>query len=342
MYNSLLSEEYYQKTSNSRKIEKYISDGEYEALFSLFKYKNVSLFHNGILITEDKYNILDANNYYFEKNLYDIIKNPIIPLIELNDSEYISLIGPWSHNYWHWVFNYLPLVIIAETFGFKGKYIVKNDFFIIQKLSTLFLLGIESKRIINQREETSFFVSNLVSVEPVTHEDERILILLKIIRHKILNFLSKPKIKTRKIYISRDLIKGYDKKANNGRYIINEEEVWQLLNSYGFERFFMEKIPIEKQLEFVSEANFIIGAHGAGITHSLFMQEKSNLIEFFSPTYVHYCSSLLPTKILKHNYKMVISEISEKYTYGESHEAPIYVPIDYLEMLLNNLLSKDE
>lgn len=335
---TLSSQKYLEKTGKCRLIQKYISDGEYEAEFSVYKYNNVILFNNAVVLTEDNYPIEDSfRKHSFENQITQILERSLIPLLELNDIEYVSLLGSWAHNYWHWLFDFLPNVIISEKMGFIGKYIIRADRFIIQKMTSLVLLGIGSNRILVQDQDASFSINNFSLVEKIPHTDERFLLILKIIRDSFLSKVSENKVKNRKIYISRQKIKETDKNSANGRYIVNEDEVWKLLESYGFEKIYMEDYTLDQQIKIASESNFIIGGHGSGIAHSLFMQEKSHIIEFFSPNYINHCSSKLPTKLLNHDYRMLITEHCEEYSYGKSHDAPILVPIDYLEIILDNI-----
>ncbi|MEK7435145.1 MAG: hypothetical protein AABZ74_18585 [Cyanobacteriota bacterium] len=200
---SLSSQEYLEKIGKCRLIQKYISDGEYEAEFSIYKYNNVLLFNNGVLITEDHYPIKDSylREHQFEAQIYQLLQRNLTELLELNDIEYVSLLGSWAHNYWHWLFDFLPNVIISENMGFKGKYIIRADNFIVQKMTSLVLLGVENNRIVVQDQDKSFSINNLSLIEKISHTDERFLFLLKMIRDSFLNKLCENKIKNRKINI---------------------------------------------------------------------------------------------------------------------------------------------
>ncbi|MFN8670457.1 MAG: glycosyltransferase family 61 protein [Candidatus Sericytochromatia bacterium] len=341
---SISASDYYDKFSNCSKIEKDVSNDEYEAPFSIYKFRNAKVFYNGVFATEDFYPISD--HYVVSDGIAeaeDVLsgKNPI-ECINLKDSEYISLLGKWKHNLWHWTFETLVYVIIAEAFGFKGKYIVKSDVFLKNKLETLTLLGIAPERILVKNKEIYFLIDNVSVVEKLDFTDERFLLLLSIIREKFLksiyadNLLNIPK-KERKIYISREKVKNSTNDTVNGRYIYNEDEVWELLKNYGFEKIYMEDFSIKDQIKMASETSFLIGGHGSGILHSLFMPEKSKIIELFSPVYINFCSSKLPVKLLKHDYRMLLPQICETYPHGTYHNSPVEVDVEYLEIILDNM-----
>ncbi|KAK6175453.1 hypothetical protein SNE40_013915 [Patella caerulea] len=72
------------------------------------------------------------------------------------------------------------------------------------------------------------------------------------------------------------------------RKIKNEDEflesVTELLRGHEVKAVQLETIPMEKQLELVSETDILVGMHGAGLSHTLFLPKHGGLIELF-PAY---------------------------------------------------------
>lgn len=72
------------------------------------------------------------------------------------------------------------------------------------------------------------------------------------------------------------------------RKIKNEEELLQnvknLLPSHHVQGVQLDSISIKKQLQHVSQADIMIGMHGAGLTHTLFLPDHAALIELY-PSY---------------------------------------------------------
>jgi capsular polysaccharide biosynthesis protein len=66
------------------------------------------------------------------------------------------------------------------------------------------------------------------------------------------------------------------------RKILNLNELGPILKKFGYTILSMEKIPFEKQLKYVSSANKLVSLHGAGLTHMLWMEEKSTVLEIRS------------------------------------------------------------
>jgi capsular polysaccharide biosynthesis protein len=70
------------------------------------------------------------------------------------------------------------------------------------------------------------------------------------------------------------------------RNLINESEVEQTLQAYGFKKYYFEDIPISKQWSVARNAKVIVGMHGAALSSLVFNSNKVKLIELFYPGHV--------------------------------------------------------
>ena len=70
------------------------------------------------------------------------------------------------------------------------------------------------------------------------------------------------------------------------RSLINESEVEQTLQAYGFKKYYFEDIPISEQWSIARNAKVIVGMHGAALSSIVFNSNKVKLIELFHPGYV--------------------------------------------------------
>ena len=75
----------------------------------------------------------------------------------------------------------------------------------------------------------------------------------------------------RRIYVSRS--------RAARRRLVNEEEIWPLLASAGFERVFMEELSFEQQVELMGETAVLWGPHGAGLTNMVFCPPGTHVVE---------------------------------------------------------------
>jgi len=88
---------------------------------------------------------------------------------------------------------------------------------------------------------------------------------------------NRPSTKNKKIYISRS-------KAARRR-VVNEDEVMGLLRQYGFEKYCLEDMPLQDQIDLFHDANFVVGPHGAGFVNLIF-SDSIKVIEIFGIPYV--------------------------------------------------------
>lgn len=70
------------------------------------------------------------------------------------------------------------------------------------------------------------------------------------------------------------------------RCLINENEVEETLQKYGFEKFYFEDIPISEQWSVAKNAKFIVGLHGAALASLVFNRNAVKVVELFHPGYV--------------------------------------------------------
>lgn len=70
------------------------------------------------------------------------------------------------------------------------------------------------------------------------------------------------------------------------RSLINEAEVENLLQEYGFQKFYYEDIPISEQWSISKNAEIIVALHGAALSSIVFNHNPLKVIELFHPGYV--------------------------------------------------------
>lgn len=93
-----------------------------------------------------------------------------------------------------------------------------------------------------------------------------------LIRHLFKSHMA-PLKKGKSIYIQR--------KASEIRTFINEEDVQNMLEMNGYETVLLENYEIKEQIRIVSEAEYIIGAHGAGLAFTVFCDPSAKVVEIF-------------------------------------------------------------
>ena len=330
--------EYINENSQNGQIS-YLQDSHFNQKIEIqiYKLKDFVVFFNGLVLCK-KTGIPIRDSYFpewYSNLIFESMNTPQkIEYEKLDDDEYIPLIGIWDNSFWHWMLEYLQRVIIAEKYGFEGKYIVYNDAHF--KLASLKLLGIDEKRLYIVDSSKNYFVKKLVLSEKIYPIDDRTLkikYIQEIMRNKILsNFPDNETNKHKRIYITRG-------NAHNGRSIKNEDDVIELLKKYNFEIISLDNLTLEEQINIFSNVNFLVGGHGGSTLHSLFMPKKSTIIEFFSPNYINYGFNSI-IELLEHDYYPLVSTYS--FTNGSYYNgdinAPVEVPIETLRVIIKNNL----
>lgn len=199
------------------------------------------------------------------------------------------LSDPAPANYYHWMCRTLPLLnIYHKFFDFS-----KIDFFYIGKFQvsnfhqeSLTQAGIAMNRIIQEAcigDKMLIAITNRTCRgfgDPINKE------AFMFTRNLFINnrYFNKPK-NNRRIYIQRGNV--------IGRNVINEIQVIELLNSYGFASVAMDGKTIKEQAELFSQSAAIVAPHGAALTNLLFIQPGVKVIELMPYGYVHDCFYVL-------------------------------------------------
>jgi capsular polysaccharide biosynthesis protein len=63
------------------------------------------------------------------------------------------------------------------------------------------------------------------------------------------------------------------------RRLVNEDEVWALLQKAGFERVRMEALSFEQQVQLMRETAVLVAPHGAGLANMLFLDPSACVVE---------------------------------------------------------------
>lgn len=110
---------------------------------------------------------------------------------------------------------------------------------------------------------------------------------------------------SKRIYISRS-------KARMRR-LTNEEELLEALERYNFQQYFLEEMTIEEQIDLFSEAEIVLGPHGAGFANVLF-SKNVHIIELFPSQFIWMPVYYFLAKSMQHHYHYLCSGKELTYT----------------------------
>ena len=186
-----------------------------------------------------------------------------------------------SANYAHFILDYLPRLLLAERLAGVApgqmQLLLPEEAPFMRPL--LAMLGYEQEHITitepgrTYRVETLFVLSASLEdfFHPLLPADAAGLMLLR----KRLGVASCGP--GRRLFVSRADV--------GGRSIINEAEVWALLQQHGFERVDPGALPPHQQIDLFSSAEWVVGGHGAALANLAFAPASGHFIELMGPAY---------------------------------------------------------
>jgi capsular polysaccharide biosynthesis protein len=217
----------------------------------------------------------------------------------MRSGSYLMTWAMRSLNFWHWIMEALPKVIMAEAGGFNGTYIIPPPSAKTQFIEeSLEIIGIDPARIIPY-DGKPWWLEQLYFPQPINGHFSISLFprLLAELRKRLTDACQELPIRYDRLYIARG-------SAALSRKVENEIKLLDTLYRFGFNRITMESLSLREQISTALGATCLITPHGAGMTHCLFMPEKSLVIEMFNGNYVNPC--MIPVvDLLQHRYFMM-------------------------------------
>ena len=188
----------------------------------------------------------------------------------------LLLVGQW--NYYHFLIEEMPRIWIAKQAGFE---ISDFDHFIMFSpihASTRIVcerLGIKREKIIPLEKVQHVECEEFYFTSGPWHYGRTFALRT---RDFLLGISQSAKTcLSRRIYISRE-------RRGHGK-ISNEDELFRELALIGFEKVTPETLSFDEQIATFQQAEWIIGAHGAGLTNVIFSRPGCKVIEIRNPTY---------------------------------------------------------
>lgn len=277
---------------------------------------------------------VNEDNFYIQQGLLQSIAAAVAEkpdLIVLDEVVALNSIHT-PLNFWHWIFESISKLLVLETYGYSGPYIVPDDCTFINGIFDI--LSIPQDRII--RNSGAYHVKKLIV--PQRYQCSQLVTnkkLTKLIRCKLLEGIK----------ILDGAKHCYIKRIGERRRVENEDEVLRLLSFYDFEVMVPEDYSVGEQLSFMTNVSCSIMPHGANCALALLQPEKSTFIEIFNHAYIAMLNMHI-VLALNLRYHMLSSDTP--YSGGlcptdylqKGHSANITVNINLLRAILENLLGR--
>lgn len=237
-----------------------------------------------LVFTRDRRALLESTFDRYQLDRHEAMRRRLGPT-RRRRGRHLALVGPWSHNHYHWFLDLLPrLALLPVAEEPDAPVVVPASVSALQRRS-LELAGIDAGRLVRAP-------GPLRGLRPELLVDELWFPsmtgrstgnppawVVDWLRDRLAPDAPTGRCR-RRLYVSR---------ADAGsRRVADEERVAALLSEHGFERILPGALPLEEQLARFAEAEAVVGAHGAGLV-GLFAARDATVIELFSPEYVNGC-----------------------------------------------------
>ena len=294
---------------------------EGESQVILYKLKNVYL-----PIYKDFSLACENERVIYKENFNDInaiktieIFPPKFDKEPINVEKACNLAICWSDNYWHFTFEIMTKLLLMEKNGYDGKYFLFDRKYIRELLD---FFKIDKEKIIYVRENQIYKVSELTILEPIGGRADKNLPLMKILRNRAFEILSKYDLSKypKNIYVKRI----------GTRKISNESDFIDILKENKFKVIIPEEYSVEEQIKHFYAADICLTPHGANSTNAIYMKKNSVFIEYFGHNYV----IPLNAKILSYfgiNHKIYVETINVK----DGWTADFNVDVDTIKAVIN-------
>jgi len=235
--------------------------------------------YGGSIITRDDRLLADLSHDVLGPSRHKVFsKFKLPPCRRLAGTAAVLATAEAATNYWHWTFDLLPRLHLMEKAGITPAnvdyYLVNHNNLPFQ-IETLTEFGIRPEQIIRTDDTSHFEVERMVvsSLKPSQFH----------VAKWVCDFLYElaPQSEhqgNRRLYISRE--------NASFRRLVNEAEVFGLLEEQGFEKVHCEKLNVVEQRRIFHEAEIVVAPHGSGLTNLVWCRPGTVVMEIFPANYV--------------------------------------------------------
>ncbi len=270
---------------------------------------------------------------YSDSRLKNFIKCTLFSKGKINEPV-IFIHDNWSQGYFHWFSDALPkLEFLAGHISLNDyKLLLPAHYLQYEYISaSLNCFGFTAEKIIPLEYHKIYKCTDVTYCTQFVVSGNYYSDLMQKLSARIKNVLGCAEARSeKKIYISR---------ANaTKRKIVNEEEVLQVLEKFGFQSYKTEALSWTEQVGLLASAEWLVSIHGAGLTNMLFMRPGTNILEFRRNADGQNNCYFSLTSSMQLNYYYLNCE--PEATDTGDHIGNLIVNTDKLSELLNAFLHK--
>ena len=329
------------KPLNSESLNKFNNEYKYEEsliiINNLFNCRFVYEPH-ALISSDDRIIFSESAAYGMNPHEHWIFRKLKLPkILRLNGNSFMLGCIP---NIWHLLMEEIPKLyrlqkaeIDINTFD----YLIGRNLSLPQQREVYQIFNVNISKIVTFEEYKHIEFEKLTFFSPYYTPD---IDGIKWMKKKLLSYYDIKTInKKRRLFISRE---NYDTKN-----IANFSVIRKLLKEYKFNIIQPENLTLKQQITAFSEANFIIGAHGAGLAaNTIFCPDYGNVIEIRSENHMHDFAApyvcMWASKINKMSHSILLSQtVKNKQLKGRSNtDSDFIVCPQELELLIQKHLNE--
>jgi capsular polysaccharide biosynthesis protein len=245
--------------------------------------------HGGRVVGEDGVVIASGNTLLMDlppdlslrtPDEHPIFRRLRLPKMEYCDATIAVLTRPSSDNFAHFLLDTIPRLCLIE----RAHALADIDYFLVSRRrrfqrELLEMVGISGERVLENSARTHMWARSLIVPSMPFWQSQLPSWALRYLQEK-LGSGAATSSNRRRIYVSR----GRDSFT---RRVVNEDEVVGMLRAHGFESIRLEQLPLRDQISAFKSAEAVVAPHGAGLSHVVFCQPGTKVIEIFAPNFVN-------------------------------------------------------
>ena len=291
-----------------------------------------------VAIIKDNFILPDISYQQIDSELKSVNFNRVINLgtnriqKKVKGTIFSLVQGTSGNNYFHFLFD-----IITKLRIYEEKYSLdKVDYFYVPGVDKwqkkiLSLFGIPGEKLINSQKYRHIKATKVIAIDHPWYKKGYVQDEIENLPDWIIFFLRKKFLKyskkfsaSKKIFIDQS-----DSKFTHCK-LVNNIEVIEYLKSKGFESYKISELDFFEQIYLFSNADTIVGPHGAAFSNIVFSKAGMNLIELIPKNHPSIkCKKI--SKLLNLNYKKIeLQYILNK----ESDNGDMKIEINQLEKLI--------
>jgi hypothetical protein len=208
-----------------------------------------------------------------------------------------AAISQWGENYFHWLTELYPSIAAASRLLDGSPILIPEHYlevpFIVEGLELIDVAAVPytPREILKVRELTA------LNQQKVGYN----ISFLADLRSQLEMKIPPTSHATTKLYLSR-------RKAANKK-IVNENELTEVLSTFGFDVVCMEDLTFAEQIELMQGTRLLVSGTGAGLTNSIFMPKGAAVYELRAHNNDYNCFfSLARTFGLQYHYRRCASD----------------------------------